>query len=109
MLGIGGGTLSVPYFIAQKLPMGNAVALGAACGLPISIMATVVYIYEGWHLDISHSLGYVYLPALAGIAITSISSFAEYGAGLAHRLNPRHLRIGFACVLCLVGLTFIFQ
>jgi hypothetical protein len=108
MLGIGGGTLSVPYFIARKLPMNNAVALGAACGLPISIMATAAYIYEGWHMDISYSLGYVYLPALVGIAITSIPS-AAYGAGLAHRVNPRHLRIGFASVLCLVGLTFIFK
>ncbi len=108
MLGIGGGTLSVPYFIGRNLPMRNAIAMGAACGLPISVMATIVYIYQGWNLDIPWGLGYVYLPALAGIAITSIPA-ATFGAYMAHRINPRNLQIGFSIVMCLVGLKFIFQ
>ena len=107
MLGIGGGTLSVPYFTWSKLPMKNAVALGAACGLPISIMATLVNIYEGWYLDIPGAIGYVYLPAVLGISITSIPA-AAYGAQLSHKLNPRKLKIGFSLLMCVVGLKFIF-
>ena len=44
------------------------------------------------------SLGYVYLPAFAGIAITSVL-LAPAGVALAHRLPTRALRKIFAGLL----------
>jgi hypothetical protein len=62
----------------------------------------------GWnheHLP-PHSVGYVYLPALVGIALTSMF-FARLGARLAHRLPPRLLKRLFALLLFAVGLSFL--
>jgi uncharacterized membrane protein YfcA len=48
----------------------------------------------------------VYLPALLGIALTSMV-FARLGARLAHRLSPRLLKRLFAALLFCVGLSFL--
>ncbi len=62
----------------------------------------------GWHEEHlpAHSLGYVYLPAMVGIAVTSMF-FARFGARLAHKLSPRLLKRLFAALLFCVGLSFL--
>jgi len=62
----------------------------------------------GWHDPLlpEHSLGFVYLPALLGIALTSMVA-ARFGARLAHRLSPRLLKRLFAGLLFCVGLNFL--
>ena len=52
------------------------------------------------------SIGYIYLPALLGVALTSMF-FARFGARLAHRLSPRLLKRLFALLLFSVGLSFL--
>ncbi len=52
------------------------------------------------------SLGYVYLPAMVGVALTSMF-FARLGARLAHRLSPRLLKRLFALLLLGVGVSFL--
>ncbi|MCB1661879.1 MAG: sulfite exporter TauE/SafE family protein [Pseudomonadales bacterium] len=108
LLGIGGGTLSVPFFTWCNLRMQSAVALAAACGLPIALMGTLANMYEGWGISVlpPYSAGYIYLPAVAAIAITSVP-FARIGAKLAHRLPARQLKQAFALVLVAVGIKFI--
>lgn len=108
LLGIGGGTLSVPFFTWCNLRMQHAVALSAACGFPIALMASIVNIAEGWSLTglPPLSAGYVYLPAAIAIVLTSVP-FARLGAKLAHRLPADRLRQAFALVLCVIGLKFI--
>jgi len=54
----------------------------------------------------AHSLGFVYLPALLGIALTSMF-FARIGARLAHKLSPKLLKRLFAALLFCVGLNFL--
>lgn len=50
----------------------------------------------------------MYLPALLGIAVTSMF-FARFGARLAHRLSPLLLKRLFALLLFSVGLSFSFK
>jgi len=52
------------------------------------------------------SLGYIYLPALLGIALLSVP-FAKVGANLAHRLPQLLLKRLFALLLLSVGLKFL--
>ena len=52
------------------------------------------------------SLGFIYLPALIGIVVTSVF-FARIGAKLAHKLDGRLLKRIFAIVLIIVGLRFL--
>jgi len=108
IFGIGGGSLSVPFLTWRSVPMQKAVATSSACGLPIAIASALSFIWLGWHKPElpEWSLGFVYLPALVGIAIPSMF-FARVGARLAHRLSPRLLKRLFALLLFSVGLSFL--
>ncbi|MGE8504022.1 hypothetical protein DFO61_3731 [Ectopseudomonas oleovorans] len=108
IFGIGGGSLTVPFLVWRSVPMQQAVATSAACGLPIAIAGALSFIWTGWgnpQLP-AWSLGFVYLPGLLGIALTSMF-FARIGARLAHRLSPRLLKRLFALLLFSVGLSFL--
>ena len=93
ILGIGGGTFSVPYFRSIGLSLTSAIGTSAACGVPIAIFGTLGYIIAGVNVDIlpNMSFGYIYLPALIGVSVTSIF-FAKHGANLAHYLSQIVLR-----------------
>lgn len=108
IFGIGGGSLTVPFLSWRSVSMQKAVATSAACGLPIAIAGALSFMVVGWQ-DArlpEWSAGFVYLPALVGIAITSMF-FARIGAVLAHRLSPLMLRRLFALLLLGVGLNFL--
>jgi uncharacterized membrane protein YfcA len=108
IFGIGGGSLSVPFLTWRSVPIQQAVATSAACGLPIAAAGALSFMLLGWDNPQlpGWSLGFVYLPALAGIATTSML-FARFGARLAHRLPPRVLKRLFALLLFSVGLNFL--
>ncbi len=109
IFGIGGGTLTVPFLTWRSVVMQKAVATSAACGLPIAAISAITFMIIGWQQPElpSWSLGFVYLPAMVGIAITSMF-FARFGASLAHKLSPRLLKRLFALLLLGVGLQFLF-
>lgn len=108
IVGIGGGSLTVPFLTWCNVKMRNAVATSAACGFPIALGGTTGYVALGWNEpDLpAWSVGYVYLPALLGIALISMWS-APLGAGLAHRLPSLALRRVFAVFLTVVGVTML--
>lgn len=108
IFGIGGGSLTVPFLTWRSVSMQQAVATSSACGLPIALAGALSFMLIGWkNPDLpAHSLGFVYLPALIGIALTSMF-FARFGARLAHKLSPRLLKRLFAALLFCVGLSFL--
>ncbi|MFT5987061.1 MAG: putative membrane protein YfcA, partial [Marinobacter psychrophilus] len=108
IFGIGGGTLTVPYLSRCNIKMQHAVGISAACGLPIALAGALGNLWTGWgdpELP-QHSLGFIYLPALFGVILTSVI-FARVGANLAHRLNAVLLKRIFAIMLVLIGLRFL--
>lgn len=108
LFGIGGGSLTVPYLTWNSVPMRNAVAASAACSMPIALAGSLSYLYAGWgDADLPEwSVGFIYLPALLGIVLTS-TQFARLGARLAHRMSPRRLKQAFALLMLLVGAKFM--
>lgn len=108
IFGIGGGSLTVPFLTWRSVPIQQAVATSAACGLPIAVSSAISFMVLGRHEANlpPWSIGFVYLPALAGIALTSMV-FARFGARLAHSLPPRVLKRLFALLLFSVGLSFL--
>lgn len=108
IFGIGGGSLTVPFLVWRSVPMQQAVATSAACGMPIAVAGALSFMVAGWGgLALPEwSLGYVYLPAMIGIAATSVF-FAGFGARLAHRLSQRLLKRLFALLLVSVGINFL--
>ena len=100
IVGIGGGTLTVPYLVHGQMLMRNAVAVSSACGLPIAVAGTISYTLLGWnalHLP-EWSLGYVYLPAFLGTGLSSIAT-APIGAKLVHKLPATKLKRYFCLLL----------
>ncbi len=108
IFGIGGGSLNVPYLTWRSVPVQQAVATSAACGFPIALAGALSFMWVGHGTPNlpEWSIGYVYLPALLGIALTSMP-FARVGAKLAHRLSPRLLKRLFALLLTVVGVSFL--
>lgn len=103
-VGIGGGTLSVPFMTWCNVPLHTVIGTSAALGFPIAAAGVTGYILNGWHtVDLPvYSIGYVYLPALAGIAGASMLT-APLGARLAHAMPVARLKQLFALLLFLVG------
>ncbi|MDX1654131.1 MAG: sulfite exporter TauE/SafE family protein [Candidatus Competibacteraceae bacterium] len=108
IVGIGGGSLTVPFLTWCNIAIRSAVATSAACGLPIAVAGTLGFAVTGWgeaQLP-SWSLGYIYLPALMGIVTASVLS-APLGAKLAHVLPTGSLRKIFAVFLAMVGVKML--
>ncbi|MDP2902207.1 MAG: sulfite exporter TauE/SafE family protein [Methylovulum sp.] len=106
IVGIGGGTLTVPYLVHGQMPMRNAVAVASACGLPIAVAGSVSYALLGWNVtDLpAWSLGYVYLPAFVGVGLCSILT-APLGAKLANKLPAAKLKRYFSILLFVMAVN----
>jgi len=105
MMGIGGGTLSVPFLNAIGFPMHRAVATSAGFGLVIAVPATLGYIAGGWNVSERPfaSLGYVNLIGLGLITTASIFT-APLGSRVAHAMNAKTLRFLFSGFLVLTAI-----
>ncbi|MGI9264060.1 MAG: sulfite exporter TauE/SafE family protein [Gammaproteobacteria bacterium] len=108
LAGIGGGVMTVPFLVWCATPMRIAVGTAAACTLPVALAGAAGFILMG--PGSGHgppaSTGYVYWPAAAGIAFSSIF-LAPVGAWLTHNLPVTRLKQGFAVLLILVGLRML--
>lgn len=108
LLGIGGGTLTVPFLTWCNVALRKAVATSAACGLPIALAGAAGYLVHGWGLTTlpAGSSGYLYWPALVPLTLASLLT-APLGAWLTHRLPVHQLKRAFALVLLLIGLKML--
>ena len=100
LLAAGGAFLTIPFLVWCKMPLRRAIGTAAANGFPIAVAGTAGYVLQGMKAaDVpSPSWGYVYLPALVLVVITSTLA-APLGAWLAHRMPVRQLRTLFALLL----------
>jgi len=108
IVGIGGGTLTVPFLAWCNVPLREAVATSSACGLPIALAGALGFVVMGWN-DIqlpALATGYIYWPAFAGIGVASVL-FAPLGAKLAHALPVTTLRKFFALFLAALGVRML--
>ena len=108
IVGIGGGTLTVPFLVWCNTNMHKAVATSAACGLPIALAGAIAYTLTGLNeVNLPDgSTGYIYWPAFIGIVTTSIL-FAPLGAKLAHRLPITTLKKIFSGLLFVLGIKML--
>jgi uncharacterized membrane protein YfcA len=103
LIGIGGGSMTVPWLLWHGQRVQNAVATSAACGYPIAVAGTLGFILLGESSLSSQALGYVHLPALAGVAIFSVAG-APLGVAAIHRSSPLVAKRVFAAFLIAVAI-----
>ncbi len=105
VVGIGGGSMTVPLLVWRGVKPVRAVGTSSACGVAIGLSSALGYAMHAPAGALpAHAIGYVYLPAAIGVALASVLS-APWGTRLAHRLSGEALRKVFALFLLLVGLT----
>ena len=103
LVGIGGGSMTVPLLVWRGVAPVRAVGTSSACGVFIGLSAAAGYALQAPPGALpEHAVGYVYLPAAIGVAIASVFA-APYGTRLAHAISGTALKRVFAAFLILVG------
>lgn len=113
LLGIGGGSISVPFLTYCNVSMRDAVGISAACSLTIATTSTVTFMLVGFlflktppaNLP-AFSTGYIYWIPVMCLAITS-PIFAMFGAKLSHQMPVALLRKIFAIFLLIAGIHML--
>lgn len=108
-LGIGGGTLTVPFLNACQVPMRRAIGTSAALGLPIAVSGALGFIVSGLpapHLP-PYALGYVYLPGFLVISLFS-TVFAPLGAKASSKVPVETLKRAFGVVLLIAAIKLAY-
>jgi uncharacterized membrane protein YfcA len=110
MMGIGGGTLSVPLLTLCGQPIHRAVGTAALFGLAISIPGTIGFLLAAPVPGPMPpaSVGYVNLIGLVLIAPASMLA-APWGARLAHHLSRRNLSRAFGVFLGIVAARMLYR
>jgi uncharacterized membrane protein YfcA len=110
LLAAGGAFLSIPFMTWCKVPLRRAIGTSAAIGFPVAAAGSVGYVLNGLRVASlpDWSLGFVYLPALGLIVLTSMLA-APFGARLTHTLPVAKFRIVFALVLYSIGLRMLWM
>ncbi|GJM11277.1 MAG: UPF0721 transmembrane protein [Lysobacteraceae bacterium] len=105
LVGIGGGSMTVPFLSAHGVNMQRAVATASAIGVFLALAGAVVFAVttpsDG--ASAANSLGLVHLPSLLAITATSMLS-APLGVRLAHRAPSATLKRVFGGFLLLMAL-----
>ena len=103
VVGIGGGSMTVPLLIWRGVAPVRAVGTSSACGVAIGLSSAIGYALHAPAGALPHyAVGYVFLPAAIGVAIASVLA-APYGMRLAHRLSGTALKRVFALFLVSVA------
>ncbi|MEC8009795.1 MAG: sulfite exporter TauE/SafE family protein [Pseudomonadota bacterium] len=110
MVGIGGGTISVPLLTIYNYPAHKAVGTAAAIGLIISLPGALTMLALG-STPADAPVGTYGLVNLIGfICIVPLTVlFAPFGASLAAKLDAAKLKKVFAIVLLFTGVRMLVQ
>jgi len=109
IIGIGGGTMFVPYFIYHKVNPRLAVGLSCSLGVFIGLGASFGFIKNGLYVKQlpQFSVGYIYLPGLIFITASSLI-FVRLATKWRHQISVSLLKKIFASLLILIGLSMLF-
>lgn len=104
LIGIGGGTLSVPFMSLCGVPVHRAIGTSAALGLAISIPAAIGFMLIGWGEPgrPPFSVGYINIPAWAVVLPVSLL-FVRAGVHVAHKVPVGAMRRIFALFMFAVA------
>ena len=106
LMGIGGGSLTVPLMALCNVPIHRAIATASGFGFAIALPATIGFVISGWNvvgrpgfsIGYVNFLGFFFIAALAFVTI-------PIGAKLAHKMSQKKLKLVFGICLMFVALN----
>ncbi|MGL6070643.1 sulfite exporter TauE/SafE family protein, partial [Craterilacuibacter sp.] len=103
-VGIGGGSMSVPFMSWCNVPVHTAIATSAALGWPIAVSGAIGYLLSGWgQAGLPWgSAGFIYLPAMLVLMLMTVL-LAPIGARAAHKLPVPKLKKAFALLMAVMA------
>ncbi len=112
IVGIGGGSLTVPLLVSRGVATVRAVGTSSACGVVIAMASAAAYAggttgpMAGAVAAVPGLVGFVHVPAALGIGLGAWFA-APWGVALAHRLSGAALARVFAVALAAVGFALL--
>ena len=108
LMGIGGGSFSVPLMSLYGRPIHKAVATAAGFGVLIAVPSTIGFLLSGWGDPSAppFTIGRVNLIAFTVIVSMTLLT-APIGVKLAHMMNPKPLKRLFAGFIILMALNML--
>ena len=109
-VGIGGGSLSVPFLIYCNMSPHKAVGTSSGLAWPIALAGTIGYLAAGRHISNlpDGAVGFLYLPAVAILSIATIV-VAPLGVKTAHKLPPETLKTAFGLLLLAIAARMLWK
>ena len=110
LIGIGGGSFSVPTLTAFGKNIHLAVGTSASIGFLIALPGFITYALNGWMIEglPRYSLGYVSIPIVLTVASASVLT-APLGAKLSKKTNKKTLKKIFSIFLLLICVSLVIE
>lgn len=108
IVGVGGGSMVVPFLAWCNVNIKSAVGTASACGAPLALAGMIGFIVAGWRQGglPAYSAGYLYFPAWLGISICSLA-FTPLGTWISHKLPVDTLKRIFSVFLAVAGIRIL--
>lgn len=107
VLGIGGGSMTVPMLTHFKMNHKQAIGTSSATSLVTTVCGTVLFLILGrGDVPTLDTLGLINIPAFLIVGIVAFFA-APYGVKLTHEIDAVKVRRIFAFVLALTGISLI--
>ena len=108
LMGIGGGTLSVPLLVSFSVEVRRAVGTASAFGILIAVPAVLGFVYAGWGQPDRPPLSIGYVNVAAALIILPFTvGFAPVGAKIAHSVDTKWIKRVFAAFLAVTALRML--
>jgi len=106
LMGIGGGSLTVPLMSICGVPIHRAVATASGFGFAIALPATLGFIISGMGAQGRPAFSLGYVNAMGFVLIASIAFLTiPLGAKLAHSMSQKKLKMIFGVCLLFVAIN----
>jgi uncharacterized membrane protein YfcA len=104
LIGIGGGTLSVPFMTLSQVPIHRAIGTASALGVVIAVPATLGFMYIGLGEAGRPPFSFGYVNGLAWLLILPTSLLSvKLGVWMAHKAPVKMMKRIFALFLVVVA------
>ncbi len=108
LLGIGGGTLVIPFLLLLHYPVTKVAGTSVTVVLPLAVVGTISFMILGnrINVDVPYSTGFIYWPAFFGVSIGSVL-LVYLGTKVGKHANKVLLKRFFSIILILIAIEML--